>query len=64
MADGDRKKDASNRISIEFCQVNKLLRFDSEPMIKPQDSFARISQDKYYSKFDMTKGFWQIPMRE
>ena len=44
--------------------MNKLSRFDSEPMIRPQDIFARLNQDKYYSKFDMTKGYWQIPMRE
>ena len=59
-----RKKDGSNRICIDFRQVNQLSRFDSEPMIRPQDIFTRISQDKYYSKFDMTKGYWQIPMRE
>jgi hypothetical protein len=33
-------------------------------MIRPQDIFARIDKAKYYSKFDMTKGYWQIPMRE
>ena len=59
-----RKKDGSNRICIDFRRVNKLSRFDSEPMIRPQDIFSRISQDKYYSKFDMTKGYWQIPMRK
>ena len=59
-----RKKDGSNRICIDFRRVNKLSRFDSEPMIRPQDIFSRISQDKYCSKFDMTKGYWQIPMRK
>ena len=59
-----RKKDGSNRICIDFRRVNKLSRFDSEPMIRPQDIFSGISQDKYYSKFDMTKGYWQIPMRK
>ena len=48
-----RKEDGSNRICIDFRQVNKLLKFDSEPMIRPQDIFTRISQDKYYSKFDI-----------
>ena len=59
-----RKKDGTNRICVDFRQINKVTEFDSEPMVKPQDIFASISEDKYFSKFDMTKGYWQIPMRE
>ena len=41
-----------------------MTEFDSEPMVKPQDIFASISKDKFFSKFDMTKGYWQISIRE
>ena len=59
-----RKKYGTNRICVDFHQINKVTEFDSEPMVKPQDIFASISEDKFFSKFDMTKGYWQIPMRE
>ena len=57
-----QKKDGTNRICVDFRQINKITEFDSEPMVKPQDIFASISDDKYFSKFDMTKGYWQIPI--
>ena len=59
-----RKKDGSNRVCVDFRQLNRVSVFDNEPMIRPQDIFAKIDKAKYYSKFDMTKGYWQIPMRE
>ncbi len=59
-----RKKDGSNRVCIDFRQLNRATVFDNEPMIKPQDIFAKIDKARYYSKFDMTKGYWQIPMRQ
>jgi hypothetical protein len=59
-----RKKDGSNRVCVDFRQLNRVTEFDNEPMIRPQDIFARIDKAKYYSKFDMTKGYWQIPMCE
>jgi len=33
-------------------------------MIDPQDIFARVSTGKFFTKFDMTKGYWQIPMKK
>ena len=30
----------------------------------PDDIFANLEGDKYFSKLDLTKGYWQIPLRE
>ena len=50
-----RKKDGTDRICVDFRQMNKVTEFDSEPMVKPQDIFESISKNKIFSKFDMTK---------
>ena len=59
-----KKKDGSNRVAIDYRQLNKKTLFDTEPSVKVADIFAQIGQAKYFSKFDMAKGYWQIPMRE
>ena len=35
--------------------------FDAEPIPSPEDIFAKLQGDKYYSKIDISKGFGQIP---
>ena len=32
--------------------------------MKPQDIFAKVGSSKINSKFDMTKGYWQILVQE
>ena len=59
-----RKKDGSNRITVDFRAINRLVHLSPEPMIDPQDIFARVSTGKFFTKFDMTKGYWQIPMKK
>ena len=38
--------------------------FDAEPLPDPEHIFASITQDAYFSKFDLTKGYWQVPVEE
>ena len=40
-----RKKESTNRICVDFRQINKVTEFDSEPIVKPQYIFARISKE-------------------
>ena len=58
------KKDGTHRVTIDYRKLNKITVFDSEPTVKPEDIFAKIQSAKFYSKFDMTKGYWQIPMKK
>ena len=57
-----RKRDNTNRICIDFRKLNKLTISDSEPMPQLNDMFQNLAQDKYYTKIDLSKGYWQIPM--
>lgn len=59
-----RKPDGSNRVCIDFRKLNKVTVFDPEPMVTPDDLFARINKSVYFTKLDFTKGYWQIPMRK
>ena len=58
------KKDGSKRFCIDFRALNRLTVFDAEPLPDPEHIFASISTDKYFSKFDLTKGYWQVPVKE
>nr|XP_054770418.1 uncharacterized protein LOC129278235 [Lytechinus pictus] len=59
-----RKPDGSNRFCIDFRRLNKITVFDPEPMPNQQGLFASLAKSKYFSKIDLTKGYWQIPMKE
>jgi len=59
-----RKPDGSNRVCIDFRKLNRITVFDPEPMPQAEEVFAKLAEDKYFSKFDFNKGYWQVPMRE
>lgn len=59
-----RKENGSVRLCSDFRKLNAVTKFDSEPMCEFEDITAKLSAAKYLSKFDCTKGFWQIPMEE
>ncbi|XP_013382645.1 uncharacterized protein LOC106153310 [Lingula anatina] len=59
-----RKKDGSSRFCVDFRRLNAVTCFDTEPMGNAEDIIARLSDDVYYSKVDLSKGYWQIPMSE
>ncbi|XP_041452935.1 uncharacterized protein LOC121406002 isoform X3 [Lytechinus variegatus] len=58
------KKDGSKRFCIDFRTLNRMTVFDAEPLPDPEHIFASISQDCYFSKLDLTKGYWQVPVAE
>jgi len=59
-----RKPDGSNRVCVDFRKLNKVTVFDPEPMPQPQQIFAKLEKDQYFSTFDVSKGYWQVPMTE
>ena len=59
-----RKKDGSHRFCLDCRQLNAQTVFDSEPISDPRQIFASISKAKYFSKLDLTSGYWQVPMEE
>ncbi|XP_033646392.1 uncharacterized protein LOC117305621 [Asterias rubens] len=58
------KKDGSQRFCIDFRRLNRVTVFDAEPMPDAEEIFSKLSGDKYFSKIDLSKGYWQIPLSE
>ena len=56
------KPDGSNRFCIDYRKLNKITIFDAEPVPNVESIFAKIGRAKYFTKIDMTKGYWQIPV--
>jgi len=59
-----RKPGGSNRICVDFRKLNKITVFDPEPMPKPEQIFSKLKGDQYFSTFDVTNGYWQVPMTD
>ena len=59
-----KKKDGTNRCCIDFRQLNHITLFDAEPMPNAEEMFAKLAGHKYFSRLDLTKGYWQVPMSE
>ncbi|XP_062615055.1 uncharacterized protein LOC134276789 [Saccostrea cucullata] len=59
-----KKSDGSQRICVDFRNLNKVTIFDPEPMPDPDEIMTKISNSRFFSKLDLCKGYWQIPMRE
>ncbi|KAM7300391.1 uncharacterized protein ISCGN_020955 [Ixodes scapularis] len=59
-----KKKDKSMRLCIDFRQLNRALISDNEPIPRVDMMFAQLGRSRYFSKFDFSKGYWQVPMHE
>ena len=59
-----KKRDGSNRVCVDYRKLNKLTIFDPEPMPAAVDLFQKLNGDKFFSKLDLSKGFWQISIPE
>src|ERR1700722_15849243 len=44
--------------------VNNLIKGDAFPLPPPVNMFDALQGSRLFSKLDLTKGFWQIPMHE
>ena len=57
------KSDGSYRMCTDYQKVNNLSKADTFP-IQRMDCTDKIGNSKYITKFDLLKGFWQIPPTE
>jgi hypothetical protein len=57
-----KKKDGSIRFCIDFRKLNKITIFDPEPMPNPEHLFSQLTKGHYFSKIDLSRGYWQVPM--
>ena len=59
-----RKKDGSARFCCDFRRLNSVTKFDTEPMSNAEDIMTNLKEDKFFTKIDLSKGYWQIPVAE
>jgi len=59
-----KKPDGSTRVCVDYRKLNQATVFDPEPIPNAEEIFAKLAGHKFFSKFDLTKGYWQVPMRE
>ena len=59
-----KKKDGSLRFCINFRKLNLLTRKDSHPLPYIGETLNSLVGSAIYSTFDLTSGFWQVPMAE
>jgi len=52
-----KKPDGSYRVCVNFKDLNKIIVFDPEPMMSPDDIFPKLSGSQFYSTFDFCKGY-------
>ena len=58
------KKDGSVRFCIDFRKLNKVTEFDAEPMPNMEEVINRMSGHRYFTKMDLCKGYWQVPLSD
>ena len=59
-----KKKDGKLRICLDYRKINSNCCFDAEPIPNQEELVSRIQDSKYFSRIDLTKGYWQIPLDE
>ena len=59
-----RKSDGTHRFCLDSRLINKVTKFDAEPIADPQDIFSNLSRAQYLSKMDLSAGFWQVPLEK
>ncbi|XP_070174729.1 uncharacterized protein [Littorina saxatilis] len=57
------KRDGSVRFCIDFRALNKITHFDAEPIPDPDELFCSLAGANFYTKIDLAKGYWQIPIK-
>ena len=55
------KPDGTFRMCIDYRKVNSMTKTDSFPVPRMNDCIDNIGQANYLTKFNLLKGFWQIP---
>ena len=49
---------------IDFRTLNIVTEFDAEPMPNMDEIINRMSGHKYFTKMDLSKGYWQVGLTE
>lgn len=56
------KPDKTPRFCTDMRKVNSVTKSDSFPLPRMDDCIDRVGSAKFVSKFDLLKGYWQVPL--
>ena len=59
-----KKKDNTNCICVDYRRLNILTVFVPEPMSTAEHLFQKMNGEKYFTRNDLSKGYWQISLPE
>lgn len=59
-----KKKDGSNRFCCDYRKLNAVTVHDAEPIPDQEEIFAKLVKSTFFSKIDLTRGYWQVPLAE
>lgn len=57
------KPDGSVPFCIDFQEINKIAEFDAFPMPRTDVLLSLLGEARFISTLDLTKGYWQVPLR-
>ncbi|MEW8546417.1 MAG: reverse transcriptase family protein, partial [Candidatus Thiodiazotropha sp.] len=58
------KKNGGVRLCVDYRKVNELVKPDGFPLPRVQDCLDAVAESKWYSTFDLTSGYYQIPLKQ
>ena len=58
------KPDGTFCMCMDYHNVNSVTKTDPFPILRIDDCIDKIGQSKYVTKYDLLKGFWQIPLTD
>lgn len=58
------KPDGTIRICIDYRKLNEITVSDAYPVPRISDILEKVGNAKFLSHFDLTKGYWQVPLSE
>ena len=56
------KSDKSPQCCTDFRKENTVTKSDSFPLPRMEDCIDQVGAAKFVSKFDLLKGYWQVPL--
>lgn len=57
------KADRTLHLCIDFWKLNAMTQFDAFPMPQVGELLESIGQAKFTLTFDLSTGYWQIPLQ-
>lgn len=48
----------------DYRKVNSVTTTDTFPILRMDDCIDKVGKARYVTKFDLLKGFWQVPLMD